>query len=429
VPEQITSKEKRYYYYIRRYSASKKVNQEEQQELFKLANQIPFDDRANIQGSIDDISISIVREFLRVTKSRLHEFSESLSKSDLLTFMELVSGPPEMLYPRNVSLMLFSDNPEKFFPYTRIEVVEFPKGSEGPEFFERPYFIGPVQEQISNLLEFFKTNILQEKIIKQTYKAETIRIWNYPYEALEEAISNAIYHRDYQVREPVEVRIYPDSIVILNYGGPDRSIKTETFKKGTIKPRRYRNRRLGDFLKELELTEGRATGIPRIRKALKDNGSPEPYFDFDEDRTYFEVDFYIHPAFKAEIEEVDSGKATKTTTKTTTKFEDNKSQRLVAFFEKEFTKAIADLYLPLIQKLLPQFLGILQLARVPKKRSELLKSLGLKNHSDNATRYIVPLLNIDLLSHTEIGKPTSSNQKYYVTEKGKRLLDQFTDDI
>jgi ATP-dependent DNA helicase RecG len=111
----------------------------------------------------------------------------------------------------------------------------------------------------------------------------------------------AIYHRDYQVREPVEVRIYPDSIVILNYGGPDRSIKTESFKTGMIKPRRYRNRRLGDFLKELELTEGRATGIPRIKKALKENGSPDPFFDFDEERTYFEVDFYIHPAFKDEI--------------------------------------------------------------------------------------------------------------------------------
>ena len=38
-------------------------------------------------------------------------------------------------------------------------------------------------------------------------------------------------------------------------------------------------------------------GIPRIKKALKDNGSPEPFFDFDDDRTFFEVDFYIHPAF------------------------------------------------------------------------------------------------------------------------------------
>ena len=241
VPEQITAKEKRYYSYIRRYSASKKVNQEEQQELITLANKVPFDDRVNTQGSIDDLSIVLLRDFLRITKSRLHEFSESMSKVDLLTLMDLVSGTPEMFYPRNVS-----------------------------------------------------------------DRAKAIRIWNYPLEALEEAISNAVYHRDYQVREPVEVRIFPDCIAILNYGGPDRSIKSELFKTGTIKPRRYRNRRLGDFLKELELTEGRATGIPRIRKALKVNGSPDPFFDFDDERTYFEVDFQIHPAFIDEINVVNT---------------------------------------------------------------------------------------------------------------------------
>ena len=36
---------------------------------------------------------------------------------------------------------------------------------------------------------------------------------------------------------------------------------------------RYRNRRLGEYLKELELTEGRSTGIPTIQNVLKANGS------------------------------------------------------------------------------------------------------------------------------------------------------------
>lgn len=298
VPEQITAKEKKFFYYIRKYSNSVKANQQEQQELISLANQVPFDDRSNTNATLNDISTTMVRDHLRITKSRLHEFSESLSKADLLGQMDLVSGPPEMLFPRNVALMLFSEKPDEFFPYTRIEVVEFPNGADDPEFNERPPFTGPVQQQITKVIDFFKTNILQEKIIKQPDKAEAVRIWNYPLEALEEAIANAIYHRDYQVREPIEIRIYPDSITILNYGGPDRSIKPEAFKTGPVKPRRYRNRRLGDFLKELDLTEGKATGIPRIKKALRENGSPEPFFDFNDDRTFFEVDFYINPAFK-----------------------------------------------------------------------------------------------------------------------------------
>ena len=218
--------------------------------------------------------------------------------------MELLSGPPEQLFPRNVALMLFSEKPEKFFPYTRVEIVFFPKGTADPEFKEIPPITGPVPKMIKDTLGYLQTHLLEEKIRKIPGQAEAVRVWNYPYTALEEAIANALYHRDYQLREPVEIRIYPDSITILNYGGPDRSIKKEALKDGIIKPRRYRNRRLGDFLKELDLTEGRATGIPIIRQALQTNGSPPAFFDTDEDRSFFETTFYIHNVFKKSREKV-----------------------------------------------------------------------------------------------------------------------------
>jgi ATP-dependent DNA helicase RecG len=48
----------------------------------------------------------------------------------------------------------------------------------------------------------------------------------------------------------------------------------------------YRNRKIGGFLKELNLTEGRGTGIPIIHSELNNNGSPPPIFETDE-CTYF----------------------------------------------------------------------------------------------------------------------------------------------
>lgn len=108
---------------------------------------------------------------------------------------------------------------------------------------------------------------------------------------------NAFYHRDYQQRKTIEIRIYPNSIVFLNHGGPDRSIPLQAFQEGKVRSRRYRNRRLGEFLKELDLCEGRATGIPTVLKSLKYNGSPAPRFYTDEDRTVFEVEIFRHPIF------------------------------------------------------------------------------------------------------------------------------------
>ncbi len=63
---------------------------------------------------------------------------------------------------------------------------------------------------------------------------------------------------------------------------------------GRAVSRRYRNRRIGGFLKELDLTEGRSTGITKIFKVMTANGSPTPEFETDEDRSYFLICFPVH---------------------------------------------------------------------------------------------------------------------------------------
>ena len=56
----------------------------------------------------------------------------------------------------------------------------------------------------------------------------------------------------------------------------------------------YRNRRLDDFLKELDLTEGRSTGVPTIQAKLAENGSPRAIFETTDDRLTFLVTIPIH---------------------------------------------------------------------------------------------------------------------------------------
>jgi predicted HTH transcriptional regulator len=42
-----------------------------------------------------------------------------------------------------------------------------------------------------------------------TDRAEATRVVNFPYAAVEEAVVNAIYHRSYEEREPVEGAHHP----------------------------------------------------------------------------------------------------------------------------------------------------------------------------------------------------------------------------
>lgn len=77
----------------------------------------------------------------------------------------------------------------------------------------------------------------------------------------------------------------------LNFGGPNHTISSEAIREARmLRSRRYNNRRLGEFLKELNLTEGRATGIPTIQQKLQENGSPRATIETDEERTFFLID-------------------------------------------------------------------------------------------------------------------------------------------
>ena len=49
-------------------------------------------------------------------------------------------------------------------------------------------------------------------------------------------------------------------------------------------------------LKELDMTEGRSTGIPTIQNVLENNGSPRATVVTDEDRTFFRITIPCHEA-------------------------------------------------------------------------------------------------------------------------------------
>ena len=185
----------------------------------------------------------------------------------------------------------------------QVEIVLFPEGREkNPNnLIEVEPIRGSVPTMIKETLSYLRTNVIKKKIVKPKDDEHSDKFYNYPYQALEEAVVNSLYHRDWTIREPVEITIEPERISILNFSGPNHTIPMEAVREGmSLRSRRYRNRRLGEFLKELNLTEGRATGIPTIQDELKANGSPKATIETDEERSYFLIDIPCHPEFVME---------------------------------------------------------------------------------------------------------------------------------
>lgn len=202
---------------------------------------------------------------------------------------------------------------------------------------------------------------------------------------------NAVYHRSYEVREPIEVRITPEDFVVLSFPGPDRSIRMENLRAGKAVSRCYRNRRIGEFLKELDMTEGRSTGIPKILRAMKKNGSPKPEFETDDDRLHFLIRLPIHP--KANALAIESGKA-------------------LVEAPVEAPVVLAETDKKIIVSLKDQDLA----------RNELLRVLGYSQPTGNFKKAIEKLLQQKFIERTIPDKPNSRLQKYRLTHKGKEQI-------
>ena len=106
-----------------------------------------------------------------------------------------------------------------------------------------------------------------------------------------------MYHKSYEIPEPITVTLTPEKMEILSLPGPDLSISDEDLRKCHLVSRQNRNRRIGDFLKELDLVEGRNTGIPAILRAMRQNGSKPPIFETDAERRYFLLTLPVHADF------------------------------------------------------------------------------------------------------------------------------------
>ena len=170
-----------------------------------------------------------------------------------------------------------------------------------------------------------------------------------------------------------------DRIHIVSYPGPDRSISEKSIEDKNMIARKYRNRRIGEFLKELKLTEGRNTGVPKIKRALKNNGSKEPEFETNATRDYFITTIFIHEEFENEI--IDRPRTDQGPT-----------------------------------KLNDQEIKILEYCKEPHSKKEIMEYMEYKHTRNFTMLYLKPLLEKGLLKMTIPDKPNHKNQKYMSIE-------------
>ncbi len=281
--------------WVRVGSETVKANKEPYRTLlYQQAAKVPFDDRRAFDATIDDLRERRVREFLRDVQSGLPELERDATA--LYQAMRLLRPVNGHHVPRNIGLLFFAEDPTRWFPGAFIDVVRF--GSDDGTTLEERRFRGPLHEQVRACLNYLESFTVRH-LRKLPREVEVQGFVSYPLLALREALVNAVYHRSYEpdVLEGTKVYLHPDRIEVISYPGPTPGLDPTDFTGRQVRPLPARNRRVGEMLKELRLAEARSTGIPKIFRSMKDNGSPEPAFDFDTERTYFRVTLPAHPEY------------------------------------------------------------------------------------------------------------------------------------
>ncbi len=265
--------------------------------LIEQTNRVPWDDRLAREAEVEDIREAKVREYLRDVRSGLLDEPDH---REIYRRMRITARANDHEVPKNAGLLLFSADPTHWFRGATIEVVQFAADSWGDVQEER-VFRGGLADQLRDCLNHLE-NLSVSHLQKQRDRSQ-VRGWvSYPLPALRETLVNAAYHRGYDVDqpEPVKVYLYPGRLEVISYPGPVAGIERKHLvADAQIAPAPARNRRIGEFLKDLGLAEGRLTGLPKVFRTMEANGSPPPSFDFDEQRTYFRATLPAHPEYLA----------------------------------------------------------------------------------------------------------------------------------
>lgn len=444
VPRDVTARAKQSVYYVKNGSSSEEAIGEVLDQLRDLATRVPFDERGNQSLTLEDISSTLVRDYLVKVNSKLAASYRADKLSDILESMNLYVGPDEDRKLKNVAAMMFCEHLDEFFPKTQVDIVTFPEGRiKNPNYMiEAPTIKGTVPQLINRTLEYLRTNVIKENILKPKDDEHSVKTFNYPYQALEEAVVNAMYHRDYQEWQSVEVTIEPDHISILSYSGPDRSISMDDIREAVaLRSRRYRNVRLGDFLKDLNLTEGRATGIPTIQDELQKNGSGRAVLHTDEGRTFFLIDIPCHPSFVAdEFKHPDKMSTSKTKdvimlllsklvpsmyqVNIFGNVSDNQANtellsRICTKSDDTCTKSM-ELWGDI--RVLNMVVQVVNLLSVDISLKDLMSVSIVANRTRFKKTVLDPLLQLELAEMTVPDKPNSRNQLYRLSKLGRELF-------
>ncbi len=206
------------------------------------------------------------------------------------------------------------------------------------------------------------------------------RRYLYPLPALQQLVRNAIMHRTYEhTNAPVHVYWFNDRIEIRSPGGPYGAVTAANFGMPGIVD--YRNPRIADAMKVLGHVQRFGVGIQTAQEAMRNNGNPPVRFEVN--------------------------------------------QSFVVCLALPAPPAASPAHAPEGAKsaLSRHQVEVLRNCRKSNELTKLMAVVGRADRTKFRNQVLNPLIRAGLVEMTIPDKPTSSKQRYKITEKVQKRLE------
>ena len=266
-------------FYLRSGSTVQELGGKDLGDFLLRKTGISWDDAVEDRGDRDILDESTIEDFKRYAVDRIPSI---VRETDLVTILQKLNLIENQNLKRAVILLLGKD-PQRFYSHACVKIGRFLTDTDIQT---TDIVKGNLFQQLENTLEILRTKYLLSHI-----KFEGIHrrdILEYPYVALREAIINALIHRDYWGFSQIQIRVYPDKLIIMNAGSLPPEVPVEKLKTNHLSM--PRNKLLASIFYYAGFIEAWGRGTTMIVEKCVEQGLPEP--EFFEDHGVMMVIFY-----------------------------------------------------------------------------------------------------------------------------------------
>ena len=386
-------------FYTREGANSRTMSRSEIGGQFFIEGLLHFDEMIcngfTLDNDLDRENWSLFQQRARIPKS--------MDAETALKNLKLLLEDGRMTY---AGAFLLAHDVRKFLLNANVKCVLF-AGNEKGLIIDRQEFHGDIYSMIDAVCKWVYSKLNLNLIVEGLTREERLEL---PRSAIREAVVNALVHRDYRTTANTQIYLFSNRLEIVSPGGLPAGMSEPDLGNKSVP----RNRLLFAILDRMNVIEGiGSSGIRRIRELCKDSGVADPVFEVSES--------WVTVAFpRNSWHDYDAtGQKVK---RSTTMVEDEPLFQFSMNDLNWFSHYLQDLTDQVTDQVR---VNILLRCENPQSLQALMDWMGVKHRSHFRTRQIKPLLDMRLLEMTHPDKPSSSKQRYRLSEKGRQLLGAF----